>query len=344
MDSLHNGRERVEDTAIHGRTQRFIGERCYTCGVNAASPVVLGIPPALPPPLRGWRWLTDPVPAERAAALRIAVGAVLLFDILMLYLPNLKALYGPGGFGHPAHVDGLFAAPSWRWSVLRVLPADWGPPALLGFWALAALGLLVGYRPRLAALGCWVAAVSFNYANVYLHNGGDQLKLIALLMLVFLPTDGRWAVRRHPLARGAGPVLVPAWPLRLLMIQLALMYCMNGYYKAMGPAWRDGSVMDFVAHNPTWAHCSPDFLPLPAGALRALARVTLAWELFFPIFVALPLTRAATLGLGVAFHLGTLIHLEVGLFPLYALCYYVPFVPWERWARVGPVTCPESTP
>jgi hypothetical protein len=310
--------------------------------VSTPSPVILGLEPALPRPLCGWRWLTDPVPGERAAALRIAVAAVLLFDIFVLYLPNLRALYGPGGFGDPAHFDAVFGPPWWRWSLLRILPPSWGPQALLTAWAIAAVALLVGYRPRLAALGCWVAAVSFSQANLYLHNGGDQLKLIVLLMLVFLPTDGRWAVRRHPAARGGvGPVLVRPWPVRLLVLQLAVMYFMNGYYKAMGPAWRDGSVMYYVAHSPSWAHFSPDYLPLPDGALRFLAWATVLWELLFPLLVLMPVTRAAALWMGVLFHVGTLVHLEVGLFPMYALCYYVPLVPWERWR---PVTSRGSTP
>ncbi|HEX3147986.1 MAG TPA: HTTM domain-containing protein [Gemmataceae bacterium] len=295
-----------------------------------SNPIVLGLTPALPWPLRQWRWLITPVPAERATALRIAVGAVLLFDILVLYLPNLRTLYGAGGFGDPANFDAMFAPPFCRWSMLRWLPATWGPQFLIVNWLVAAVALLIGYRSRLAALVCWMAAVSFANSNHSLHNGGDQLKIVALLMLVFLPTDGCWSVRRHPLARGVGPVLVQAWPIRLLMVQLAVMYFMNGYYKSMGPAWRDGSVMAAIAQNPSWAHFSPDYLPLPDVALRFLAWTTVIWELLFPVLVLMPLTRAATIWIGVLFHVGTLIHLEVGLFPLYALCYYVPLLPWER--------------
>ncbi|MBO0697247.1 MAG: HTTM domain-containing protein, partial [Zavarzinella sp.] len=294
------------------------------------APTVLGLPPALPTPLNRWRWLTDPVPAERAAALRIATGLVLLLDVLFLYVPHLRDLYGPDSFGEAAVVAPVFAD-SWRWSLLQILPATWGPPALAGLWATVAVALVLGYRPRITALVAWVVAVSFVQGNLYQHNGGDQLKLFLLLMLVFLPSDGCWAIRRHPAARrGAGPVLVQAWPLRLLMVQLALMYFMNGYYKAMGPQWVNGTVMTAVAANPTWARFSPNHLPLPDEMLRALTWATLAWELFFPLLVALPLTRRATLWIGVAFHLGTLIHLELGLFPLIALCYYVPLVPWER--------------
>ena len=116
----------------------------------APSPPVLGLSPALPPILRGWRWLTTPVPAERAAALRIAVAAVLLADLLLLYLPGLRYLCGSDGFGDPANFDDLFALPSARWSLLRLLPPSWGPQTLLVVWIVAALSLLLGYRPRIA--------------------------------------------------------------------------------------------------------------------------------------------------------------------------------------------------
>jgi hypothetical protein len=298
------------------------------------SPTVLGIEPALPPTLRRWKWLTSPIGVEPAAALRIAVGVVLLFDIVVLYLPNIRTLYGAGGFGDPNVTAPVFAPPSWRWSLLRLFPPTWGPLFLGSVWAIAALALLVGYRPRIAALVAWMLAVSFTYSNLYIHNGGDQLKLILLLMLIFLPSDGRWAIRRHPLARTAtGPVLIHPWPIRLLMIQLAIMYFMNGYYKALGPAWRDGSVMYYVANNPSWAHFSPDFLPLPEFLLRLLAWITVVWELAFPLLMLITWARKTTLWIGVFFHLGTLVHLEVGLFPLYALCYYVPFIPFRESKR-----------
>ena len=117
------------------------------------------------------------------------------------------------------------------------------------------------------------------------------------------------------------------------MIQLAVMYFMNGYYKAMGPQWRDGSVMIDVANNPTWAHFSPNYLPMPDAALQALAWGTVFWELFFPVLVLMSLDAEGDAVDRRDLPRGTLVHLEVGWFPLYSLCYYVPLVPWERWKQ-----------
>jgi hypothetical protein len=64
--------------------------------------------------------------------------------------------------------------------------------------------------------------------------------------------------------------------------------------------------------------------------------LTLVWELGFPILAILPGTRVATLVLGVVFHLGTFITLEVGHFALYAIACYAMFVPWERLGKQAP--------
>jgi hypothetical protein len=52
----------------------------------------------------------------------------------------------------------------------------------------------------------------------------------------------------------------------------------------------------------------------------------------------MPATRTATLLLGVAFHIGTGVALQLGPFPFYMLCLYLPLVPWERLADRRPST------
>jgi hypothetical protein len=74
--------------------------------------------------------------------------------------------------------------------------------------------------------------------------------------------------------------------------------------------------------------------------MRLLTWLVLAWELGFPLLVLMPRTRTAALLLGVAFHVGTGLALQLGPFPLYMLCLYLPLAPWERWADVRNVPRP----
>ena len=50
-------------------------------------PTPAGRDPWLPWPLSQYPWWSEPVPAERLAALRIGLAAVLLLDVLVFYLP-----------------------------------------------------------------------------------------------------------------------------------------------------------------------------------------------------------------------------------------------------------------
>jgi hypothetical protein len=116
-------------------------------------------------------------------------------------------------------------------------------------------------------------------------------------------------------------------------VQLVLIYFMNGVYKLFGPEWRDGTVMHYVLNDVGWARWS---LPLPLWLTRGMSWFVLAWELSFPLLVLRPRSRWVALGLGATFHVVTGLNLELGLFPLYALCFYLPLLPLPRRACTGP--------
>lgn len=297
-----------------------------------SEPRMIGVRPWFPWPLSRWGWWTEYVPAERIAALRIATALALLADIACCYLPHFTTFFAPEVIGQNLY-DGRFRADHGFWSALRVLPAAWGAPVLFGVWLASAVALLVGWRPLLAGLLAWACAVSVWNTNPGLHNGGDRLRHTLLLMTAVSCSGAVWGLSSVRTKLDPRPVLVPGWPVKVLFVQLAVLYFFSGYYKVISPLWRSGFAMYWVSHDLAWSLC-PGLAPrLPVGVHRLSALVTLAWELGFPVLAVLKRTRAATLALGVAFHVGTLFTLEVGAFALYALACYAPFAPWEKLRR-----------
>jgi len=289
---------------------------------------LVGIVPCVPSWLSG---LVAPIPAQRLAAWRIVVGIVLLFDVSLFYMPMVRGqLYGPDSLEGPGVFAERFAAPYWNWSLLNVLPVDSGASIAVGIWAATAGMLIVGYRPNLAALVAWALSLSFYNSNFYLHNSGDRLRHFVLLLLAFAKTDATWAIRRRP-GNLAGPLSVSGWPARLMLMQMVLMHFMNGIYKLQGDMWRDGSVLWYVNHDVAWARWSSPGLPY--WSTQVMGWITLVWEVGFPFWIFLPMTRVPALLLGVGFHLFTFFHLELAAFPLYALCLYVPLAKWEQLSR-----------
>ncbi|MFO0863749.1 MAG: HTTM domain-containing protein [Gemmataceae bacterium] len=80
---------------------------------------IVGSEPALPWPLSAWSWWTEPVRAERLAALRICLGLVLLADVLFTYLPGLDAFFSANGIADPAAYAWYWRTPKANWSLLR---------------------------------------------------------------------------------------------------------------------------------------------------------------------------------------------------------------------------------
>jgi len=312
-------------------------------------PMVVGLTPWLPWPLSRWAWWTEPVRAERLAALRIGLALVLLVDVVVQYLPHYADYFGVGSLGSPEVFAGRNSG-HWHWSLLRGLEDSrlFGPILLL--WAAAAVLLLVGWHSRLAALVAWVLSVSILNLNYGLHNSGDRIRSIVLFYLMLTPCGAVWSLHSFLRGRALGlrgqksssltpdscpltPTFVSPWALRLLFIQMALIYFFNGVYKIVGPDWRSGEVLFSILGNVQWARWSFADLPVPFVVTKLLTWGILAWELGFPVLVIVKPLRTLTLLLGVVLHLGLAFTLDLGLFSFYMLCMYLPLIPWERWTK-----------
>src|SRR5262249_43971846 len=108
-------------------------------------------------------------------------------------------------------------------------------------------------------------------------------------------------------------------------------YFVNGVHKATGADWLNGSIMHYVSANLGWSRISFAQFPLPYPVAQALTWIVLFWELAFPLLVMMRPFRALTLWVGAFFHIGTGVLLQIGAFPLYMLCLYLPLIPWERF-------------
>ncbi|MBY0524377.1 MAG: HTTM domain-containing protein [Gemmataceae bacterium] len=288
---------------------------------------VVGLEPRLPWPLNRWPWWTEPVPAERLAALRIGAASVLLLDIATSYLPNADTFFGSGSLGDAD----AFALIRWRWSLLSGLREPAVLRWLLIVWGLAVVSLLLGSVTRLSAVAVWLLSLSFARINPGIENAGDEVRGILLFYLMLCPCGAVWSLDHRFRRRATDePIFVWPWALRLLFVQMALIYFTNGLYKWLGEPWRGGDSVYYVLNDLTLTRWPYHQVPVPYGLTQLLTWLVLAWETGFPLLVALRWTRRATLALGVLFHLGLWMFLELGLFAPYMLCFYLPLVPWEQ--------------
>jgi uncharacterized membrane protein YphA (DoxX/SURF4 family) len=300
---------------------------------------VVGLRPWLPWPLGRSRWWTQPIRAERLAALRVGLAAVLLLDVLTTYLPHAADFYGRDSLGAPEVFARRFAGGSANWSLLEGVESPAVVRTAVLAWAAAAAGLLLGLATRLCAAAAWALSVSFAAVNPSVENAGDTVRTILLFYLMLCPCGAAWSLDAWLLRkrRGPGPFLVYPWPARLLLVQLVCIYFRNGLHKVVGHDWTVGDSLYYVLADLTLARWSYAWLPVPFLLTRLLTWLVMGWEFLFPVLLLWRRLRVPVLCVGVAFHLGIWLCLELGGFAPYMLCLYLPLLPWKRWAdrRLG---------
>ncbi len=284
-----------------------------------------------------WRGLWfRPVSARGIAVLRIALGLVLLDQLLALW-PDLAGLVGP---------DALVTVDAAR-SQIRVgrwTPFDTvGDPAVLHRWmaaaVLAALCFTAGLGARVAGVFSVVFQAWLYQRDPYFMNGGDRVLRLGILYLCTVPCGAAWSVeawlrqRLRGTPEGPASPLVPATATVLIRLQLMAVYTWSGIQKAGTAAWKEGDALYYALSSGNYArapHLFDSALASPAvqAVLSASTWVVLAWECGFALLVLWPRTRHWALGIGVAFHASIFLTMTVGVFstatPLLLLAWLHP--------------------
>jgi hypothetical protein len=341
---------------------------------SAVERTVVGVRPWLPWPLSRWRCWTAPVRAERLASLRIALGLVLLLDVLFTYLPHSRDFFGRDSLGSPPLFDywyrphwnakvvreDLDAFPDdlakgkpfdrtlglrWRWSLLKDEQEPGVIDAALVVWAAAAFCLMIGLGARPSACIAWILSTSIANINTYVDNAGDTIRGITLFYLMLCPCGAAWSVDawlKRRLGWLRGTAWVHPWPICLMFLQLIFIYWCNGLYKLTGNDWREGNSLYYVLADLTLTRWSYAQVQVPYVLTRMLTWMVLAWEAAFPLLVIWRPLRIVTLLFGVAFHLGIVLTMEIGGFVPYVLCLYLPLLPWEWLLGAGRTPAPAA--
>jgi len=297
-------------------------------------------------PLGDANWWTRfwhlPVRGECLAGVRIAVALVLLMDQLVQYLPALGYLYGPEGVA-PAGINDGYAARTWRWTILLFHTDDMTVVRTVFFvWMAATVGLLVGWRSQAMAMIAWLILMMMIARNPNHKNGGDDVAMVSLFLLMISPCGAALSLdrlrrlrkwRRMRDARAQQPPLIPPWAVRLFQIQLCVIYASTGVAKLRGEMWWELTAVHYVMNDITMTRWPFARLPLPIWITAPLSLGTLVFELGFTPLALWRRTRKWVLWAGVLFHLGIFAAIEVGWFSFYTMAMYAAWIPSQWWAR-----------
>lgn len=260
---------------------------------------------------RLWLERVDP---RGAALARIALGATVVWSFIDLavlgeflftdeglwltdmarknYGGKLKTVWDPEqGFETWKDFFLIFTS---KWTVLHMRsdpPFVW---TIYGCLLLCGVCMTLGWRTRLMTFLTWILANQiYNYSPIF-YTGGDTVLRVMLFLGVFMRWGeayslDTWRRRRKAILGGATslPPLrkIPAWPMRLMMLQLTIIYCATGLLKSGGTWWNGTALyyamnLDHFYRVPLteWTVILHYLGFLPMGTF-----ITHWWEMLFPL-------------------------------------------------------------
>jgi Vitamin K-dependent gamma-carboxylase len=278
-------------------------------------------------PLRDWgRFLFGPISARPLGVFRIVFG-VLILHYLALMSVEFDHWYTGAGLLHGA--EAREAAAPLRISPLQYVDNPQIAHAVFAFTVMVTVGFTLGWHTRIMSILLWACLLSFYHRNVGSNGGPDALPPILSFYMMLCPCGAACSLDALRAARKRGtaaePLIVP-WALRLLQMQICLLYFQSCVIKCQGGLWQNGTVVHYILFLREFRVFDAEWLaqyPLVINGLThgaLLIEFALAFWLWFR-----PVRRWAIVG-GVLLHLGIRPILNVPGFGEILIATYVMFL------------------
>ncbi|OBK75358.1 HTTM domain-containing protein [Mycobacterium sp. 1164985.4] len=279
------------------------------------------------------RWNTfffDAEPIYPLGLVRIGFGLAVVAWTLVL-LPDLFPVFGADGVT-PEHPE-----INYQWSVFAAWPGD---TALLTGWIVllvSAVAMTVGWHSRAAAVLVFVLLQSFVRRGDYYFNAGDSILTVVALILALSSCGAALSLdQRRRTGSFWSAQTRSVWPIRLLQIELSIIYLATVQAKLANKTWVDGSAVYYAwGTDGRWALLpAPEWLAANAILINVITWGTLLIELALAVLVWSRRWRFWVLAAGMVMHLTIMVNLNVGFFSVAMFVLYLAFVPWEVAERL----------
>ncbi len=206
---------------------------------------------------------------------------------------------------------------------------------------LAALAVLVGYRTRLATALGWGLLLFIQAQNKMVLQGGDNLFILLFFWSIFLPLGARYSfdAAMDPSSEEEQPNQYFSMATVGILLQVAGLYFFSALLKD-APEWMpDGTAIYYALHLESFVQPFGEWMREFPSMMKGLTYYTWVLELVGPLLLFSPWLflslRLSMLILLVLLHVGIIVCMNVGLFPLFNFVSLVVFLPSWCWDRLA---------
>jgi hypothetical protein len=302
------------------------------------------------------RFLFEGGDPRLVAIFRIGYGILLLINV-SIWLADSSRWFSDDGMLTAATAAHLY--PRQYLSLFFVIPStDWLVHGCLLLLGMQAILLLLGCWSRFQAACIFFWLVSFQHRNPLICDGEDTVFRLFAFFMIWMPLDDFLSLRRSWLRRNRPPALLSpqsalvsppsptvsdpsrAWALRLVQVEMTLIYLSAALAKLGGESWQNGTALYYVAQMDD--HFGrifiPEFLFTNLWCVRMFTWASLGIECWLPFGLWFPKTRRLSVMLGLLLHLSIELTMHLFLFEWIMMLGLITFLrPNELgWIAWGP--------
>ncbi len=309
-------------------------------------------------PLRAWnRFFFRPTSGRSLGIIRIGFGLIALANLGFCAV-DLEHWYTDAGLIQGDAIRAV--AGRFQHSPLHYIQDPASVRVAFGFTAVAAAFLTIGLRTRLMGILFYLGMLSLQLRNTSSSSGADVLLMTFAFNLMLSPCGASysvdaWLERRRRGGTAAEALILP-WTLRLIQIQICLVYVVAGVLKASGTYWQNGTALHYVFTNTEVRRLDLSFLTQYPTLINLMTYGAVVSEFFLAFFLWFRSWRPFVIWVGIALHAGILISINIPCFGELMWIGYLAFLTppeFDHLARCldvrrlfgrAPAGIPEPTP
>lgn len=207
-----------------------------------------------------------------------------------------------------------------------------------GMLLVSALFLAAGLWTRWSAILTYVLHVMFFNRNMTIAFGVDMISSFFLLYLCLADSGARLSIDAILRKRKQGQSTLGHMALRLMQLQLCVIYGYSGLEKLKGVRWWNGSAMWDVLCIGNLQRWDMSFLAHAPLVLSSVVYLVLFWEIYFPVLIWIPKMRLPMLAFGFVMHIGIFLFLNLPSFGFMMISIYILFLKREDLFLICPKT------
>ena len=286
-------------------------------------------------PFRLWnRFWFATTSAKPLGVFRILLGLIVIANLALL-APDLDTWLSDAGRLRGTEAAEL--AGPYRLSPLHHYQSPMTIRWMFAATLAAAALFTIGWRTRIASIALYALMLSIHHRNVQTASGADCLLMIFLFYAMLSPCGAAYSLDHRRKAKKLGATfepLVAKWPMRLIAIQISIVYLVTALLKSRGPTWIDGSALYYILNNGEARRFTLGLTSYPL-LLNAITFATIGLEFVLAFLLWVRAARPWMIASGLMLHAGIALTINIPIFGELMAIGYLAFLTPSEWFAIA---------